>query len=223
MADVNEDGAMRLPMFPLGSVLLPGMVLPLHVFEDRYRQLVSDVLAADEPIFGVTLIERGSEVGGGDVRARIGCVARVIEAAETPDGRWAIVSVGTERFTVEQWLQDDPYPLAEVALWDDSPVADPELGNRLEVLERSVRRVAALACELGLAGLPDDLEFADDLSLRSHQLAVVAPIGALDRQRLLACAGPDLRTAVLADLLDEQELLIRAQLGAGGDSEGFDW
>jgi len=199
------------------------MVLPLHVFEDRYRQLVSDVLAADEPIFGVTLIERGSEVGGGDVRARIGCVARVIEAAETPDGRWAIVSVGTERFTVEQWLQDDPYPLAEVALWDDSPVADPELGNRLEVLERSVRRVAALACELGLPGLPDDLEFADDLSLRSHQLAVVAPIGALDRQRLLACAGPDLRTAVLADLLDEQELLIRAQLGAGGDSEGFDW
>jgi len=210
-------------MFPLGSVLLPGMVLPLHVFEDRYRKLVSDVLAAEEPIFGVTLIERGSEVGGGDVRARIGCVARVIEAAETPDGRWAIVSVGTERFTVEQWLQDDPYPLAEVAVWEDSPATDPELGNRLEALERSVRRVAALACELGLPGLPDDLEFADDLSLRSHQLAVVAPIGALDRQRLLACAGPDLRAAVLADLLDEQELLIRAQLGAGGDADGFDW
>ena len=67
-------------MFPLGGVLLPGAVLPLHVFEPRYRQLVVDCLADDDgdPEFGVTLIERGSEVGGGDQRTDVGVVARMV-------------------------------------------------------------------------------------------------------------------------------------------------
>ena len=84
---------MRLPMFPLGGVLLPGEALPLHVFEPRYRRLVHDVLAAPTPDFGVVLIERGSEVGGGDVRFGAGCLARVVRSQELPDGRWALVSL----------------------------------------------------------------------------------------------------------------------------------
>ena len=71
-------------MFPLGNVLMPGGVLPLHVFEPRYRQLVKDCIAADEPEFGVVLIERGSEVGGADFRSLAGCVARIIELGELP-------------------------------------------------------------------------------------------------------------------------------------------
>ena len=85
----------RLAMFPLGTVLLPGAVLPLHVFEPRYRTLVADCLAG-EPEFGVVLIERGSEVGGGDVRRDVGTVARIVEVAELPDGRSALVTVGTD-------------------------------------------------------------------------------------------------------------------------------
>ena len=69
-----------MPMFPLGQPLLPGAVLPLHVFEPRYRQLVQDTLADDvnPPEFGVTIIERGWEVGGGDHRGMIGTVARIV-------------------------------------------------------------------------------------------------------------------------------------------------
>ena len=83
---------MHLPMFPLGNVVLPGELLPLNVFEPRYRQLVLDCLAADVPEFGVVLIERGSEVGGGDVRASIGTVTRIarVHAAghrQVPDRR----------------------------------------------------------------------------------------------------------------------------------------
>ena len=73
-------------MFPLGTVLFPGAVLPLHVFEPRYRALVRDCLAGDRE-FGVVLIERGSEVGGGDVRVEVGTVARIVQVAEPPDGR----------------------------------------------------------------------------------------------------------------------------------------
>ena len=75
-------------MFPLGTVLMPSVVLPLHVFEERYREMIRWCLD-NEPEFGVALIERGSEVGGGDVRTQVGCVARIVEAAEMPDGRYA--------------------------------------------------------------------------------------------------------------------------------------
>ena len=83
-----------LPMFPLGTVLVPAPPLPLHVFEPRYRALVDDCLDGDRE-FGVVLIERGSEVGGGDVRFDIGVHRASIEHAEqTPDGRWALVCDG---------------------------------------------------------------------------------------------------------------------------------
>ena len=100
------------------------MVLPLHVFEPRYRKLMTELMAEEDPArreFGVPLIERGSEVGGGDDRSSIGTVARVMEAEEFDDGRWGLVAVGVRRFRVVSWLPDDPYPLADVDDWPDEP------------------------------------------------------------------------------------------------------
>jgi len=205
-----------VPMFPLGSVLLPGMVLPLHVFEERYRRLVEAVLDQPEPVFGVTLIERGSEVGGGDVRAEVGCLAQVVEAAQTPDGRWALVAVGTERLRVVRWLPDDPFPMAEVEAFPDGPTDTALLSEALGPVEASVRRVAGLAERLGAPPLPEDLELSDDPVLRTYHLAVLSPLGALDRQRVLVSSGPLLRAALLAELLTEQEELLVAQLEDGG-------
>ena len=79
-------------MFPLGSVLFPHAALPLHVFEPRYRALVEDCLAG-EPDFGVVLIERGSEVGGGETCFGVGTVTRIVEAGQFPDGRYALVTM----------------------------------------------------------------------------------------------------------------------------------
>ena len=98
-------------MFPLGTVLLPSGVLPLHVFEPRYRRLAEDCLEG-VPEFGVVLIERGSEVGGGDQRTAVGTVARIVEAATFDDGRYALGTVGVRRIRVVRWLEDDPYPRA---------------------------------------------------------------------------------------------------------------
>ena len=77
--------AFELPMFPLGTVLFPHGVLPIHVFEPRYRAMVDDCLAGDAR-FGVVLIERGSEVGGGDTRFHVGTVAQIVQAGKMPDG-----------------------------------------------------------------------------------------------------------------------------------------
>ena len=161
------------PMFPLGSVLLPGMLLPLHVFEDRYRRLVEAVLDLDEPEFGVTLIERGSEVGGGDIRAMVGCVARVLEAGRTDDGRWALVTVGTRPIRVLEWLPDDPFPRARTSALDDDPTLPPDAADRVGSLAVQVRRCLALASELGSSG-PVDVELSEDVWLATYQAAVLA-------------------------------------------------
>src|SRR5262249_51200285 len=112
------DGPTERPMFPLGSVLFPTLYLPLHVFEERYRLMVHHCLDGDRR-FGVVLIERGHEVGGGDVRTMVGTMAQILEAAETPDGRWAVGAVGTHRVRVHRWLDDSPYPRADVEEWPD--------------------------------------------------------------------------------------------------------
>ncbi|HSL57273.1 MAG TPA: LON peptidase substrate-binding domain-containing protein, partial [Acidimicrobiales bacterium] len=135
-----------LPMFPLGSVLVPGLVLPLHVFELRYRSLVRDVLAGDQE-FGVVLIERGSEVGGGDTRTDVGTVARILQAEELDDGRWVVATVGTRRMRVRQWFDDDPYPRAEVDDWPDEDDAEGLAGPYADVVTL-LRRSLALAAEL---------------------------------------------------------------------------
>ena len=110
--------AKPLPMFPLGTVLFPHAVLPLHIFEARYRELTETCLRGDGR-FGVVLIERGNEVGGGDSRFAVGTVARIVEAARTPDGRYLLATVGTERFRVQKWLDDDPFPRAEIDVIDE--------------------------------------------------------------------------------------------------------
>ena len=102
-----------LPMFPLGAILFPYVVLPLRVFEPRYRVLTHDCLAGNRE-FGVVLIERGFEVGGGDERFDLGTVARIVQAAETEDGRWGLLTVGSRRIRVDDWLPEDPYPKARV-------------------------------------------------------------------------------------------------------------
>jgi uncharacterized protein len=201
------------PMFPLGTVLLPGGVLPLHVFEPRYRQLVIDCLADDsgDPEFGVTLIERGSEVGGGDQRAGVGVIARMVQVEALSDGRYAIVAVGTRRFRVNSWLPDDPYPLADVDEWRDVDPDASGLAERVAAATARLQEVLDLATRLGEA--PRDVEVSDDPLLASYHLAGLAPLGPADRYRLLCAASPAERLDLLADALDDVEAMLRFRLG----------
>jgi Lon protease-like protein len=202
-----------VPMFPLGSVLLPGTVLPLHVFEPRFRQLVEDCVAAPEHEFGVVLIERGSEVGGGDVRRAVGTMARMVQVAEMDDGRYAVLAIGTHRIEVRAWLPDDPYPRAEVEEWADDEDGDAQM--EVDGVAATVRRAAAFALELGDAGRELDTELSDDTLIASYQLVHLAPLGEADRYDLLCASGPSSRLAMLAMKVAEVEQLLRFRLGEG--------
>jgi hypothetical protein len=100
-------------MFPLGTVLLPGGLLPLRLFEARYLALLADVLQEDEPEIGFVLIERGHEAGGGDVRFSTATVGRIVQV-EPRESEVGMVAVGRRRVEVEGWLPEDPYPRAKV-------------------------------------------------------------------------------------------------------------
>jgi uncharacterized protein len=197
-------------MFPLGTVLLPGAYLSLHVFEPRYRALVQACLDGT-PEFGVALIERGSEVGGGDTRFDVACVARIVEAVSMADGRWALGTVGARRIRVDEWLDDDPYPRADVTPWPDPP-AGAAAAEAREPLLAATRRLLALSAELGEAVAPATVDVDEDPVLAIYQLAAIAPLGPLDRLSLLRAPGPDERAALLGRLLEEAVELAEARL-----------
>lgn len=200
-------------MFPLGSVLFPSIFLPLHVFEPRYRVLARHCLDGDQQ-FGVVLIERGSEVGGDDVRTSVGTVARILEATELEDGRWVLGTVGTHRIRVREWLSDDPYPQADVEDWEDrEPGAGASAAYRAVVAR--LRRVLALKAELAEPAVDATIELSDDPALGSFQVAAVAPIGPADQQRVLGAEGPDERLVLLETLLDEESDYLAARLQMG--------
>lgn len=204
----------EMPMFPLGTVLFPTAVLPLHVFEPRYRALVQCCLDEPVPEFGVVLIERGSEVGGEDVRTSVGTVARVLDSHQFDDGRWVIAAVGVRRIRVLRWLDDDPFPIADVEDWPEAEPLVP-LAEPYAAVGRLLRRALALKAELGEGAAPATVALTEDPVVGSYQAAALAPLGSLDQQRLLGEAGATERLAALAGLLEEEADFLAQRLAAG--------
>ena len=206
-------------MFPLGSPLLPGAVLPLHVFELRYRMMIDDVLHSSDQEFGVVLIERGHEVGGGDTRAAVGTMARVLRHDEFDDGRRAVVAIGVRRIRVDEWLDDDPYPVAVVGDWPESSTdagaqGDAELESRLDaIVERFVavlRRIDERTPSLERRATTESVdEYA-------YRVGSTLPIGPVDRQRLLEAVDSDERLRRVVEAVEDLEAVVRFRLGSSG-------
>lgn len=193
-------------MFPLGSVLFPYTPLPLRVFEPRYLTMLGRLLDAEEPTFGVVLIERGHEAGGGDQRSSIGTLARLLEVSTGEDDMYAL-AVGTERITVDRWLEDDPHPQAEV-----SHVAPLEWNEALTPLlteaEALVRRMLARSAVVGEAQWDPNVELSDDPVASAWQLAAIAPLGEYDRFTLLQSTTTGGLLRQIIDLTLEIEPLL---------------
>ena len=201
-------------MFPLGMVLLPGGVLPLHVFEPRYREMIRECLGDDgRPEFGQVLITHGSEAGGGDERALVGTVAQMVQVEAPDENRYHLVTVGTRRIRVHAWLTDDPYPRADVEDWPDEEIDVAGLEDGVATSLARVRAVLRMAVELGdVAPEVAELDVSSDPVTATYHLASLAPIGPADRYRLLAASGPAARLVVLDDVLDDVEAMLKFRL-----------
>ena len=202
-----------LPLFPLSTVLFPGMRLPLHVFEERYRTLLADLLAGPEPRqFGVIAIRSGREVGAAGVAAlhEVGCVAVIRQVAPHADGRYDLQTVGTERFRLASVDRTLPYLRGEVELLPDGVVepgvAEPGAAEAAPVVVRQVQAgfrayLNALADQGG--GVISVADLPDEPVLLSYVIGAAMIIDLPERQSLLA--APD----ALSRLRLERSLLVR--------------
>ncbi|MFE7843654.1 LON peptidase substrate-binding domain-containing protein [Microbacterium sp. NPDC057407] len=206
-------------MFPLGSVLFPYTPLVLRVFEPRYLMMMGRLLDVEGPEFGVVLIERGLEAGGGDERSSLGTMARIIQVEAGAEDLY-VVAVGGERITVDQWRDDDPHPVADVSAvapltWDEA------LTPLHREAERIVRRLATLASAIGEARWDPATALSEDPVEAAWQLAAIAPLGEYDRFRLLGSTSLGGLLRGIIDLcLEEEPLLIARAADARADGEG---
>lgn len=203
-------GDRTIPMFPLGLVLFPGQVLPLHVFEDRYRIMVEEIIDKDRE-FGVVLIERGSEVGGGDTRKNVGTLAEIIDSEKSNDGRWLLLTEGTKRIETSRWLEDSPYPRAEVSFLDEDKFLPHDTQDWLKIVTH-MRRVLATLAELGDDVAPISIDISEDPHLGSFQMSSILPITPFDSQKLLEVDSVRERCALLKRFLANLEETASSRL-----------
>jgi Lon protease-like protein len=203
-----------LPLFPLNTVLFPGGTLPLHIFEERYKLMMSECIQQNAP-FGVVLIKSGQEVGGPAEPHAIGTLARISRVQELDDGRLNIVAVGVERFRILTVLQSYPYMRADVELLgeDNGPDDRPE---NLEVAEE-VSRLYVDYYRLALA-LTSQWQDRVGVPERPHALAdfVATRIDTESelKQRLLEMPSVSERLNTERDLLKQAVGVLTEQVAA---------
>ncbi len=201
-----------LPLFPLGAVLYPGMLLPLHIFEERYRQLVRDLLDGPEPRrFGVIAIRKGRETGIDGVRSlyEIGCTATLRRVERHPDGRFDIVTVGTQRFRLHRLDETRPYLQGEVEILADEPADPAAAGTAVQVVQAAFREYLDALIEWGGATVRLE-DLPDEPVLLSFIIAAAMVIDLPERQALLAESDTLRRLAMQRVLLARETAMLRA-------------
>ncbi len=212
-----------VPLFPLGTVLFPQMILPLRIFEQRYRLMITECLKNSTP-FGVILLQEGDEVQEapfGTAPARphpVGTLARITEVAKSPDGTFELFTVGSERFRLIEYRNDKPYMTGDIEIWPDEIVPGVELN--VETAKVRTAFQSYLNVLMALAGKQVELEIPTTAEDLSYLVPNWLHVGMSDKQRLLEAAGPLERLqAERKLLLVETDFLERIKEKA--DQEGY--
>ncbi len=214
MADPHWD---QLPLFPLNTVLFPGMVLPLHIFEDRYKLLVRRCLEQDQP-FGVVLIRSGREVGAAAEPHDVGTTAHILKVEELEDERMNIVTVGRHRFRLERLVsslpylvgQAVPYPLEDTGReWSEELV--PELQRVFQRYSKLLQDASGI--ELSVTELPNSPEMLAMLT------AIALQVSNLQKQALLGLPSVGQMLQAERRLLAREEKLLSYII----DTQGQQW
>ena len=200
---------MDLRLFPLQTVLFPGMRLPIHIFEERYKVMIRECIEEDAP-FGVLLIKSGVEAGGAAVPHDIGTTARILQVEYLEDGRMNLFTVGQRRFRIVTLNTTQPYLRGEVALIDQPPAGDgaASLMPRAQALFDDYLKTYLALGDQWTRGvyLPGDPgEAADYIAAR---LDVAQPL----KQELLEQLAPEVRLAHELEVIGEELPDMRARL-----------
>lgn len=196
-----------MPLFPLNTVLFPGMVLPLHIFEERYKLMINRCLEESRP-FGVVLIREGQEVGGGAEPYRVGTTSVIAAVTHTDDGRMNIITIGTQRFRLRSLRSSLPYLVGDAEPWPLAGIEAGEVADLVEPMHAMLRQYMSLLTmaqghKINLDQVPDDPQSLAWL------VAIVLQIPMEEKQRLLD------RPTARAVLTAERAIMQREQLILG--------
>jgi len=200
-----------LPLFPLGTVLFPGLLLPLHIFEDRYRQLVRDLADGPEPRrFGVIAIRHGRETGMDGIQAlyEIGCTAILRQVKPLEDGRYDVVTVGTQRFRLASLDDSGPYLRGQVDLLTEEAGDEAAAAQAVRVVRDGFRAYLNALAERGVTQISAP-ELPEDPVTLSYLVAASMIIDLSDRQALLAEPDALHRLAAERALLSRELTMLR--------------
>jgi uncharacterized protein len=199
-----------LPLFPLHTVLFPGVPLPLRIFEERYKEMVAYCLTEDLP-FGVVLIESGTEVGAPAVPRRVGTAARITRVERLPEGRLHLVAAGERRFRIARLQASRPYLVAEIE-WLVDPDADSAPGDLVEQVRTELSRYLDRLFDL-MDQEREAVELPSEAARLSFVTAAVLQVGLEEKQALLEAESASERlqaeVALLARQAEVQETLRR--------------
>jgi Lon protease-like protein len=175
-----------LALFPLNTVLFPNMLLPLHIFEERYKLMINTCLAQEKP-FGVVLIYSGTEVGGQAVPHSVGTVAQIVNWERLSDGRVNILTVGARRFRITEYVKSDlPYLLGSIETWDDEPVDAPYLAELVTEVRHNFTDYLTLLMSLADRVMTaSQFELPSDPTVLSYHIATNLQVDISEKQDLL--------------------------------------
>jgi Lon protease-like protein len=194
-----NHGMETLPLFPLNTVLFPGQLLPLHIFEPRYRQMIGECIQHGQA-FGVVLIRSGEEVGETADPCKVGTTAHIVQVESVNDGRMNILCVGKARFRIAHLLHDKPYLSGQVELWPWEPYS--EGGADIDRIRRQLDRYLHILAEMADSQL--DLSLPDEPAALANIAASVLQIDLSEKQRLLTTPSIGAMLSDVADLLQRE-------------------
>ncbi len=195
-------GMETLPLFPLNTVLFPGQLLPLHIFEPRYRQMIGECIQHGRA-FGVVLIRSGEEAGEAAEPYEVGMTAHIVQMEGEADGRMNILCVGQARFRIAHVLHEKPYLSGQVELWPWEPylAGSVDVDRVRRLLDRYLHILAELSEGKLELGLPDDPAALANVAASALQIELS------EKQRLLT-------TPSVGDLLMEIAAILQRELRA---------
>ncbi|MBN1120099.1 MAG: LON peptidase substrate-binding domain-containing protein [Anaerolineae bacterium] len=203
----------KLPLFPLETVLFPGMVLPLHIFEPRYRLMIGRCVAENKP-FGVTLIREGREVGGPATPFDVGTTAYVTHYERLDDGRMNIQAVGYQRFRIHNLLQEKPYLEAMVEDFPIEGIDQPGVDTLVAQLRPMLSEYLAV---LASASDVEETfnEIPDDGMALAYFLSILVPFPMKDKQKILEASDLQAMLAIGQELLKREMVLLDHMIRLG--------
>jgi len=208
----------ELPLFPLNVVLFPGMQLPLHIFEQRYRLMMQRCLDGDR-CFGVAMITEGQEGESGTVPASTGCSCEIVESTTLPDGRMNLVVQGRRRFRILTMREEDDYLIGAVEWIDDEPAGDRSDELAVEVKTLLTGYLASLAHNTELTNLGlEEIDIPDDPYSLSMWVAALIAIPNEQKQQLLVLETTEERLDLEYQILFRSAIVQRAYEKRGPDT-----